>query len=204
MNGHGSEGLLSRAIHAFAAHPRGYDFLQYIAGYEKSARVIREYTAHTQAGRILDFGGGTGNMSQLVPPSASYLWLDIDVQKLAGFCAKYPGRPAILGDVTRVPLADKSMDYGLCIAVAHHLPDELIPRLFQEMARITRKGIIFCDPLAVPSSIVSNLMWRYDRGSFPRSYETLVTLLESSFVIQRIEQFKIYHRYLICTAEPRA
>jgi hypothetical protein len=34
---------------------------------------------------VLDVGAGTGNFAWLLPPAATYLWLDNDLQKLGGF-----------------------------------------------------------------------------------------------------------------------
>ena len=46
-------------------------------------------------------------------------------------------------------------------------------------------------------------MWRYDRGSCPRTYENLLSKLRQYFEMEMIQRYKIYHEYLLCTGKPR-
>ncbi len=58
--------------------------------------------------------------------------------------------------------------------------------------------LIFLDALKEKRSLVSNLMWRYDRGRNPRTAEHLLSMLRHHFAVEDIQRYKIYHRYLLC------
>ena len=75
---------------------------------------------------------------------------------------------SLLGDGTQIGLRDKSVDYGQCIAVTHHLTDAQLPKLVAELARVVRKKLFFLDALDT-DAWQSTLMWKYDRGSNPRT-----------------------------------
>jgi ubiquinone/menaquinone biosynthesis C-methylase UbiE len=152
---------------------------------------------------VLDVGAGTGNFAPLLPRSATYLWLDNDMQKLRGFKKKWSSGLATLGDATRIGLKDKSVDYALCIALAHHLSDIELPLLFSELARVVRRKLIFLDPVEYKRSWISNLAWRYDQGSYPRSVQVLRSAMEPWFEVEKIENYAIYHHYLLCISTPR-
>lgn len=190
--------MLRRTLHAAVAHPRVYDRVQRLVGAAQIASRIAPYLADAAGQSVLDAGAGTGSLRAIVPASATYLWLDNDRQKLAG--AAGPGL-FVLGDATSIGLRDKSVDVGLCVAVSHHLTAVELPMLVAELARVVRRRIIFLD--AVQSGGVGGLLWRYDRGSYPRSAETLCAALAVGFEAEHMEMFAIYHRYVLWVGRPR-
>ncbi len=195
--------MLTRLLHAFASHPRGYDLIQFAAGATQTSRVLREHMAYMGGSTVLDVGAGTGSAYTLLPEGTPYIWLDNDPKKLAGFQARFSKPAKILGDAVHLPLRSRCVDYVTVLAVVHHIPDMALPQFFTELARIPRKGLFVCDPVATPSSLRSKLLWRYDQGSFPRTPETLRAKLEPYFVIERFELFRVHHRYAVCVASPR-
>jgi ubiquinone/menaquinone biosynthesis C-methylase UbiE len=184
--------LLQRFIHRFAANPRIYDLIQCIAGSGKIYQNLIPYLAQAENLIVLDIGAGTGNLTTILPRSAKYIWMDCDTKKLEGFKAKKLPGLVILGDATKIPLKDKSVDYAICIFVAHHLSNAELDLLLGEIARIIRRKLIFLDPLEHKESIISNLMWRYDRGSHPRQSYAICSAIKSYFEIEHIEHYKIY------------
>jgi ubiquinone/menaquinone biosynthesis C-methylase UbiE len=151
---------------------------------------------------ILDIGGGTGNSISVVPSAGDYIWLDNDPLKLQGFRRKHPTLTAIIGDATSIPLRDKSVDDVLCTFVMHHLTDRQLSQFFQETARVVRKKLILLDPVERKNSMVSRTLWKYDRGSHPRSVETLCAAMSTSFSIEQSERFAVWHEYLLCVGSP--
>ncbi len=151
---------------------------------------------------VLDAGAGTGNWTCLVPSSGAYVWLDTDEQKLAGFRRKVKRPLALLADATYMGMRDQSVDHILCVAVTHHIPDSMLPLLFAEFARTCRGTLVFLDPVGPPHSTLSRLLWKYDRGSFPRSGEALCHAISHYFQIIHVESFTVYHRYVLCLARP--
>jgi len=138
-----------------------------------------------------------------MPAEVRYIWLDSDPQKLRGFRAKGLPGMMILGDAARIPLRDRSVDVALCFLMSHHLTDEELSALFRELARLCRNKMIFLDALNEPGSFVSRLLWKYDRGSHPRTVATLHELITGSFNLIYAEQFKIYHTYVLWVGEPK-
>lgn len=195
-----SRSFAVRLLHRIVAQPAVYDFVQKLAGAEENRRRLRGVLRNV-SGLLLDVGAGTGNYVDLLPPGARYVWLDNDPQKLVGFRAKYPFEAAVLGDASRMPV--RAVDYAMSVTVSHHLTDDELDSFLHSLARICRRGFVFLDALAQPQSLVSRLLWRYDRGSYPRTPETLRGFLERYFVVETEERYRVYHSYLLCLATPK-
>jgi SAM-dependent methyltransferase len=196
--------MLKRIAHWLVANPTVYDWVQYLAGWEKVSRHLAPHLATLAGQSVLDVGAGTGNLARLLPPGTRYVWLDNDPTKLRGFNTKDIPGETILGDATRTGLADKSVDCAVCVALAHHISDVALPALFRELARVTRTRLILLDPVAHPTSRVSCWLWRFDRGGFPRLPAVLRDFVARDFEIEREELFTIYHHYLLLVARPKA
>lgn len=192
--------MLTEILHRVVANPVVYDTVQAIAG--TSSELDRRLAAHVGDLRarpiILDVGGGSGLPSSLWPADATYLCLDIDPVKLAGFRRK--GRPgvAVLGDGTHLPFLSGSVDLVVCKNVTHHLSDAQLPELFRETARVLKPGrrILYMDAVQAPDRWRSRFLWRYDRGSHPRSIETLQQTMAKEFNLAHWEVFATHHRYV--------
>lgn len=194
--------MLTSLVHSIVSRAWVYDKVQLILG---SRYVLSRLAPHLQltAGEVvLDVGGGTGNTISILPSVRSYIWLDNDPMKLEGFREKKTSLNGVLGDATQIPLSDKSVDDVLCIAVLHHLSDDQVTLFLREAARVARKRFILLDPLDRPHSIISRLLWKYDRGSHPRSFETLCGAMKRQFEVEHTERFAVYHEYLICVGKP--
>jgi SAM-dependent methyltransferase len=191
-------GLAGRALGALVARPFFYDLVQRMAGANVIQQRIRPLLEQTEGGLVLDVGAGTGNLETVLPGSARYVWLDLDRQKLGGFQHK-SSAPAVLGDATDLPLKDDSVDWALSFGVSHHLNDEQLRRMLDEVRRVTRKGLFFLDGVLTPA-IRSRLLWYYDRGRYPRASDALLEELARPFSIASAQEFTVAHRYLLVTA----
>lgn len=194
---------LKKLLHRVASNPRVFDWGQRSLGLEHTHRRLTPYLARTDMQIVLDIGAGTGNFATLLPEPATHLALDVDLKKLKALKAKYPSSPAIVCDATAICLKEKSVDHALCVALAHHLPDAQLPLLFSELARVTRQRLVFLDPVECNDSQISNLLWKYDRGSYPRSAEELCAAIEPWFETEHIEPYAIFHRYILFVGKPR-
>ena len=139
----------------------------------------------------------------VLPGSATYLCLDNDSRKLRRFKNKYPSGFALIVDATKISFKDKSIDYALGISLIHHLSNAELPLFFKELARVVKHGIILLDPVEHEKSKLSKLLWKYDRGSYPRSEQDLCSAIEPWFEIETSEPYSIYHHYLFLLAKPR-
>jgi SAM-dependent methyltransferase len=194
--------MLARILETIVAHPWVYDRVQRIAGREENYRRLIPLLRRAKGELLLDTGAGTGEIVRIIDPSTRYVWLDNDAQKLSGFKAKGGPGLAILGDVTRIPLATGAVHTGLCVAVSHHLTDTEFDDLLSELARVCRMRLIFLDAIEEKSSPVSNFMWRYDRGSHARTAEHLLAMLRRHFEVEDVQRYTIYHRYVLCAGTP--
>ena len=195
--------MLMRTLHRAAAHPVVYDWIQQLVGYREIVRRVASHLDVDAAALVLDVGAGTGNLRGLVDERATYVWLDSDPVKLRGFRSMGAGGHALLGDARRIGLRDRAVACALCVDLSHHLPDDGLARLMQELARVARDRIIFVDAVARPRSAVSRMLWWLDRGSYPRTEDVIVAALRGSLAVDHIERFTVYHSYLLCVGRPK-
>jgi SAM-dependent methyltransferase len=193
--------MIKSTLHWFMANPRIYDLVQRLVGARYVHRRLEAQVAPVRsASLILDLGGGTGINRDLWPPESNYVCLDLDPIKLRGYRSKYTGDFPVLGDATRIPIKTGSMDAILCAAVSHHIPDDGLDSLFKEAARSLKAGgrFIFLDAVWVPTRWPGRLMWKYDRGSYPRKKEALKALMEKYTDIVYWQEFSYLHKYILC------
>ncbi|SRR6266849_4062360 len=185
--------------HKIAAHPWIYDQIQTLAGQKQSLERISRQTAALHPETVVDVGGGTGLWRTLWPAGCRYVCLDIEMPKLRGFRSKVPAGLAVLSDATRMCIASGSADVVMCVALMHHLTDMMIDQVFEESLRIVRSGgqLVLLDPVLNRERWAGRILWRLDRGSYPRTEEDLRKKLESRFKIIHWEKFAIYHEYIL-------
>jgi SAM-dependent methyltransferase len=193
--------MLTGILHRLASQPRVYDALQgFFGSAEMNRRLAVRLAELPRARQVLDIGGGTGLPSELWPSGTTYVCLDNDLLKLNRFRSTHPHGVALLADATRLPFASRSLDLVVCKAVSHHLDDSLFSTLLAESARVLRPDahLVFVDAVWDPARWRGRLLWRYDRGSFPRSEATLREAVSAQFAIARWDAFAMHHRYVMC------
>ncbi|WP_114854084.1 class I SAM-dependent methyltransferase [Brachybacterium sp. YJGR34] len=90
-------------------------------------------------GRVLDAACGTGAVSaQLLSRGHEVIGVDASEQMLRRARRAVPGVRFANGDLTELPLEDRSVDHVVCSLALTHLPD-LAP-FFAEAARVMRPG----------------------------------------------------------------
>ena len=104
--------------------------------------------AHVEPGAtVLEVGPGTGyfsvEASRIVGPGGRLLCLDIQPPMLAELSrylrdAGVTNADLILGEATRLPLADDSVDSAYLVAVLGEVPDR--PQALWELRRVLRRG----------------------------------------------------------------
>ncbi len=197
--------MLAPLFHRLVARPAVYDLVQAAAGEGIIRRWIgRRVRPFRSARFVLDLGGGTGLYRSIWSGASRYCCLDLDAQKLAGFRHRHPAEPAIQADATRLPFGDQALDAVICTFVAHHIDDALLPRFFCEAARALKPQgkFVFAEPIWSRWRIPARLLWRYDRGAFPRSEARLLEMLGQHFTIESFERLALWHDYRLCIARP--
>lgn len=192
--------MLKHLLHRVVAHPYVYDRIQTIAGVDQLYQRIGAHIGSLGPNAIvIDIGGGTGLSKTLLDLPENYFCLDMDIEKLVGFVSKHNSHKAVLADGAWLPIASGTVDLALCVNVAHHLTDDILTSLVRESLRVIKDTghFVFVDPVWDPSRRIGKLIWRYDRGSNPRTSETLNTFLAREAPPQAWETFTIHHRYVI-------
>jgi ubiquinone/menaquinone biosynthesis C-methylase UbiE len=186
-------------LHKIAAHPWVYDRIQSFAGQEENLDRISRHADAMRAQTIVDVGGGTGTSRRLWPAACRYICLDIEMPKLERFRSKVRGGLAVLSDATRMPIATGAVDVVMCIAVVHHLSDTMFDQVLEEALRVLKRGgrLILLDPVLNRERLAGRILWRLDRGSYPRTSEELRKKLEARFEVAHWEKFTIYHEYVL-------
>jgi len=85
---------------------------------------------------ILDIGSGPGHISSKIPPFIKVLCMDLDEDIL-----KYCTKPTCIGNITDIPLEDKSVDMAIACDIMEHLDDEELQEAIKELKRISKKYI---------------------------------------------------------------
>ena len=198
---------MKKILRRVTGNPRVYDKIQLLAGATYVHRHITRQTAYLGPDcLVLDLGGGTGSARSLWADTCTYMCLDIDIHKLQGFKLKYPEGIALLSDATHTPVRSGSVDAVLCIGLTHHLSDDTLIRLINESKRVLKDAgrFILVDAIWRPRRWVARLLWRYDRGSYPRSAEALLQMLSPDYAMIHWESFTLIHDYILCIGAVRA
>ena len=133
--------MLLKAIHRIVSLGPVYDLIQGLLGLKiASGRVGRALSNHTSYGAVLDMGGGTGRIREILNNRCKYYCLDNESPKLAQFHRRFKSGFAVQGDATDAPIASASMDLILFMSVSHHLTDAEFGRIVLEIVRILRPG----------------------------------------------------------------
>ncbi|HRF96979.1 MAG TPA: class I SAM-dependent methyltransferase, partial [Aggregatilineales bacterium] len=192
--------MLKKILHRIVAIPFVYDLLQTAVGARVIRKRLQKRLANVHKGAlVVDIGGGTGLNRILFDDHVRYVCLDNDSVKLHGFLQKAVAGSPILGDAGNMPFPTGGGDVVICTAVIYHLPDEVLSAFVQEAFRILNPNgqFVVFDPVWAPKRMAGRLLWKYDRGSFPRTPETLRTALSKNGQVVHWENFAIFHRYVI-------
>lgn len=198
--------MLTDWLHRLVARPRIYDFCQRAVGADyMRSRLAKRIAPQRSARMVLDIGGGTGAVRALWSDKSHYVCLDIDPLKIMGYRAKNPGALALIADATNLPIASRSVDAVLCTLVTHHLIDAELDLMLAESARVLKRDgrLILLDAVWAASRLAGRLLWKYDRGSHPRTEERLRQAIGAHFEMMEWEQFAVLHRYIVAVGRPR-
>lgn len=202
-----ASGWLQAAIGPLLQSPMLYDLVQLLAGeHQFRKRLAPHLRALPPDGSLIDIGGGTG-LGRERSAAQSYVCVDLDFQKLRRFQGGRAGRLAVVADAAACPFDAATFDGILCAKVLHHLNDAALTAVLAETARILKPGGVLILADAIRSSRwMSRVLWRLDRGSFPRSAAQIRTAVPAEYVVTGWEEFRvaIFHEFVLYAARKEA
>lgn len=196
--------LFERAAASLVSRPLVYEIVQTLAGQARVAALLRsalESLGARMGESILDVGSAEGGFAARLGIDPVYV--DIDVLPLLALRRRRLGSRAVAADAVELPFSEKSFDAALCAAVSHHLDGAQFEKVVSELARVTRRHLVFVDAVRNDGRAVSRWLWRFDRGRYPRTREALASVLERHFVFGAPETFTVLHQYVVWVASPR-
>ena len=180
-----------------------YDFVQLLMGeHQFRARLAPQLRALPAGTSLIDIGGGTG-LGRQRSAAHRYVCVDLDFRKLRRFQCGQPGRLAVVADAAACPFDAATFDAILCTKVLHHLNETALKAALAETARILKPGGVLILADAIRSGRwTSRMLWRIDRGSFPRSAAEIRRALPPQYEVTLWEEFRIvtFHDFVLCAA----
>ena len=120
--------------------------------------------AGTEEFTVLDVGAGSGELLRFIADfayatnrSAHLVGLDLNERCSAAIKVESTGYPqidSIQGNALAIPFQNNSFDYAICSLFTHHLTDENIVNVLEEMNRVARRGIFVIDLHRHPAAFV--------------------------------------------------
>ena len=134
--------------------------------------------------RILDVGCGFGYLVNTFG-QCDYTGIDADIERVERARQIYgetATRRFLVADATQTGQDDKSFDRTIGYGLLHHLSDEVASSCIRELVRLTKKRIVFSDPVYSKVHMISNILCRMDRGEHVRTEDGYLALCESNGV----------------------
>lgn len=136
-------------VHAQAHYRRRYLTLPRIITHWHQANEVARGTPDT--GTVLEIGPGSGHTTWMLR-QWGYAVTTLDFDPAV--------RPNVVGDVTRLPLADGSFDCVLAAEVLEHLPFEEFGTALRELRRVSRRSVI----VTLPAPFVGvSALWNWPK-----------------------------------------
>jgi SAM-dependent methyltransferase len=125
---------------------------------------------------LLDAGCGYGVMRTHFT-TYRYTGIDLSPERIEWASKRYPDAAFSVRDAAETGFAQKTFDKTLCYGLLHHLSDTQAAQCLEELRRVTKKRIVFSDPVYSRLHFLNNLLCRLDRGNYvrwPNGYDTLL------------------------------
>lgn len=192
--------MLSRIARAIASRPALYEFIQIVSGQRYTVKQLASALADADVSRALDVGSAGGGTTRGLLSNG--VATDIDPLPLLALKRSSPRAKAVGASIAALPFLDAAFPTAICVAVSHHLDEPTLRAGLAEIARVTSDRFVFVDALRMKGRLLSSLLWRYDRGRFPRTREHLLAAIEEQFAIETVVEYRFLHCYLLCVAKP--
>jgi SAM-dependent methyltransferase len=174
--------LISRMITGLMGIPGLWDLVQDTLGAPRFKRELYLSKLHPP-GRLLDFGCANGHLADAFR-AFEYHGVDLDPSAIAAARRHHEGRPNVhflAADLRTRPFPEDYFDEILFACTAHHLDDETMRGLLDELHHCLKPGgvIHLFDPVfREPVRWSHRLMRWLDQGKYPRTTEQMLGVIE--------------------------
>ena len=131
-------------------------------------------------GRLLDVGCASGDVPAFLrarlPGSPSVVGLDVKALHLR---AVPPSVRPVVGDVRRLPFAERSFDVVTACLLLHHFDAPELPALLAGLHRLARRALVVND---LHRAVVP---WLFGRAAFPLLFRSRVSVEDGLLSIRR-------------------
>jgi ubiquinone/menaquinone biosynthesis C-methylase UbiE len=175
-------------LYKFLEKPRIYNFLEKILslGNKSCEKCLLELIESKDTDLLLDVGCGTARYAELF--SGKYYGIDINKDYISYAKQNHKGIFLVM-DAANIKFPDKTFDFVFNVGILHHISDEKVKLVLDEMKRVCKDGgKVFVIEAAYPSklNLIGYLLFKFDRGKHTRTMEHLGDLLKSKgFILLR-------------------
>lgn len=128
--------------------------------------------------RLLDVGAGVGTIARLLERTHSIEPYGVDLTH--EMLARATGVQRAVGDIMRMPFAQRAFDAAICTFVLQHIPSAV--KVMRELARVLRRG-----------AHVGTATWSAAADESGGPYDILTALLDDAGAPPFVQTLKTYH-----------
>jgi len=167
-------------LYRLAEHTKGYALAQWVSRptTDRFRALIRSRVNPSPSETLLDVGCGPGHYRSSF--ACQYSGVDINPDYIQMASSRLDGWFMVM-DGTRLEFADETFDHVVSVAILHHLTDEQVVQMVREARRVCKASgrVHLLDAIlpVTPSFTFKRIIFRLDRGEYPRTYEHLCELI---------------------------
>jgi SAM-dependent methyltransferase len=167
-------------LYRLAEHTNGYALAQWVSRptTDRFRALIREQVNPSPGDSLLDVGCGPGHYRSSF--ACEYSGVDINPDYIEMASTHLDGRFMVM-DCTRLEFDDDTFDHVVSVATLHHLTDEQVIQMVREALRVCKSSgrVHILDAILpiTPNFAFKRIIFRLDRGAYPRTHEHLWGLI---------------------------
>jgi SAM-dependent methyltransferase len=167
-------------LYRAAEHAKGYALAQWVSQptTDRFRALIRSRVTPGPGETLLDVGCGPGHYRSSF--ACDYSGIDINPDYIRMASSHLDGRFMVM-DGTRLEFDDETFDHVVSVATLHHLTDEQVVQMVREAMRVCKPSgrVHLLDAILpiTPNFGFKRVVFRLDRGGYPRTYEHLCAVI---------------------------
>jgi ubiquinone/menaquinone biosynthesis C-methylase UbiE len=187
-------------LYEFLEKPKIYNFLEKILslGNKSCEKCLSELIKSNNSDLLLDVGCGTARYAELF--SGKYHGLDINKDYIDFAKQNHKGTFLVM-DAADIKFPDQTFDFVFNVGILHHIPDEKVKTIIDEMKRVCKNnGKVLIIEAVYPSKLnfIGYLLFKFDRGKHTRTIKHLEGLFQNKGFILLKKNIKGSFPYKLC------